>query len=305
VRCAAGALALLALAGTVGCGLGPGSARGGAISLAVTRDFGEQRLAGAQVRRVRASDTVMRLLESRRRVETAYGGGFVQSIDGLSGDKSAKRDWFYYVNGQEANVGAADYSLSPGDVIQWDYHRWDGTMHIPDIVGAYPEPFVHGYKGKRLPTRIECEDPPGAACRTVEQRLARAGVTAGVATVGSVGGSDTLVVVVAKWSTARSIVALSTLQSGPALSGVFARFDRSGRRFELLDGGGRAVMTAPPGTGLVAATAQSDTSATWLVTGLDDSGVERAADALDAGALRDAFAVALTPSGEVKLPVGG
>ena len=83
----------------------------------------------------------------------------MQSIDGLAGDRAAQRDWFYYVNGIEADVGAQDYGLSSGDRIQWDYHSWRATMRVPAIVGAYPEPFVHGYRGKRLPARVECEKP--------------------------------------------------------------------------------------------------------------------------------------------------
>ena len=63
------------------------------------------------------------------------------------------------MNGQEASVGAADRELRPGDVVQWDYRDWTATMSIPAIVGAYPEPFLHGFEGKRLPVRVECPDP--------------------------------------------------------------------------------------------------------------------------------------------------
>ena len=40
-----------------------------------------------------------------------------------------------------------------------------------------------------------------------------------------------------------------------------------------------------------------------MVTGLDDVGVQAAAAALDARSLRNAFAVAATPDGPVKLPL--
>ncbi len=39
------------------------------------------------------------------------------------------------------------------------------------------------------------------------------------------------------------------------------------------------------------------------MTGADDAGVERAAELIDPATLRDAFAVAATPSGPVRLPV--
>ena len=60
-----------------------------------------------------------------------------------------------------------------------------------------------------------------------------------------------------------------------------------------------------PGTGLVAARATEEQAVTWLVTGVDDAGVARAAASLSPTTLRDAFAVAATPSGPVRLPVEG
>src|SRR5437764_15178655 len=113
----------------------------------------------------------MRFLQSGHRITTRFGGGFVQSIDGLAGNQTAEHDWFYYVNGSEASVGAADYTLNPGDVVQWDYHDWHATQHIPAIVGAYPQPFAHGFGGKRLATRIECEDDQSKACQEEGDRL--------------------------------------------------------------------------------------------------------------------------------------
>ena len=40
-------------------------------------------------------------------------------------------------------------TLHPGDVLWWDYRRWSGgAMSVPVVVGAYPEPFLHGFPGK-------------------------------------------------------------------------------------------------------------------------------------------------------------
>jgi hypothetical protein len=298
---AAGALALA----PAGCGLGPGGAKNGPAELRVTRDFGAQELGpSASKQKVRESDTVMRFLQSARRVTTRFGGGFVQSIDGLAGNQSAEHDWFYYVNGSEASVGAADYALSPGDVVQWDYHDWRATQHVPAIVGAFPEPFLHGLKGKRLPTRLECEDENSVACKEVGDGLARLGVNATSSAIGVAASDATLRVIVAKFSVARQVRAAQALTLGPATSGVYARFDSAGTVLDLLDPAGHSARRAPPGTGVVAATQQAGGPITWLVTGTDDAGVARAARSLGPGALRNAFAVAVLPSGVVKLPVG-
>jgi hypothetical protein len=296
-------LAALVLA-AAGCGFGAGESKSGAVELRVTRDFGRREL-GTSARRekVRESDTVMRFLQGERKVATRFGGGFVQSIDGVSGSISGERDWFYYVNGSEASVGAADYRLSPGDVVQWDFHDWHATQHVPAIVGAYPEPFLHGENGRRLPTRLECEDDGSAACKQVGDTLAEAGANVSSSVIGAPASDATLRVIVAKISVADQVRAAKALESGPATSGVYARFDSNGTALDLLDSSGRTARRAPPGTGLLAATQAPAQSITWLVTGVDDAGVARAAATLDPAKLRNAFAVAATPAGLVRLPV--
>jgi hypothetical protein len=298
-------VAVLALVAS-GCGLGPGESKGGGVELRVTRDFGQKQL-GDPVKRgeIRESDTVMRVLQGARKVTTRFGGGFVQSIDGLQGDQAAEHDWFYFVNGSEASKGAADFKLSRGDVVQWDYRDWKATQHVPAIVGAYPEPFVHGIEGKRLPVRLECADQESRACQTVTGRLDDLGVTVTSSAIGAPASDATLRVIVARFSEADQVRGADALTQDPASSGVFARFNSAGSELSLLDASGRSAQTAPPGTGLLAATQQAAQPITWLVTGTDDAGVERAATALDAAKLRNAFAVAVTPAGIVKLPVGG
>src|SRR5215204_3217971 len=39
--------------------------------------------------------------------------------------------------------------------VKWDFHHWSKTMQVLSIVGAFPEPFLHGLEGRRLPTRVE------------------------------------------------------------------------------------------------------------------------------------------------------
>ncbi|MGH3991799.1 MAG: DUF4430 domain-containing protein, partial [Pseudonocardiaceae bacterium] len=297
---------LLALASvTAGCGLGPGEEREGGAELRVTRDYGNELLKAERVKTVREDQTVMRLLRADNEVETRYGGRFVQAIAGIEGGGAGGfADWFYYVNGLEADVGAAEYELSPGDVVQWDYRNWRRTMDIRAIVGAFPEPFVSGIDGKRFPTRVECEDPRSGACKRVKETLSDLGVPASSATLGATGSRNVIRVVVARWRRARELLTARRLEQGPRKSGVFARFTREGRSLELLDVRGRAVRTAPAGYGVVVALRPVEKQLLWLVTGVDETGVNRAAGALNRRSLRDAFAVAVGPGGAQKLPVG-
>ena len=98
--------------------------------------------------KVPAGLTAMQALDARRRRSaTRYGGRYVQSIDGVSGSLSAEQDWFFFVNGVESGTGAAEVKLQPGDIEWWDYRSWTGSgMSVPVVVGAFPEPFVHGFQ---------------------------------------------------------------------------------------------------------------------------------------------------------------
>jgi Domain of unknown function (DUF4430) len=144
-RAAAAGLAVAALAG---CG---STHTKGSATLWITRDRGEHVLL---VGTVKAGQTAMQALRGKAKVKTSYGGRFVDSIDGVSGSRSGQHDWFYFVNGYEADRGAADYTLHPGDVEWWDYRSWKHAIHVPVVVGAFPEPFVHGYAGERRDATI-------------------------------------------------------------------------------------------------------------------------------------------------------
>ena len=305
LRALAAAGSLLALAGMpAGCGLGPGEERDGGAELRVTRDFGKRVVSTDKVAKVREDQTVMRLLRAENDVKTRYGGRFVQSIGGIEGRGAGGfADWFFYVNGLESDVGAAEYEVSPGDVVQWDYHNWRRTMEIRAIVGAFPEPFVSGIEGKRFPVRVECESDDSRACRTVKDVLRDHGVPASSAALGVSGSRNVLRVVVARWQRARELPSARRIEQGPRQSGVFARFRNGGRSLDLLDEGGSVARTAPAGSGLVAALEPGDKQLFWLVTGVDEAGVERAARALDRRTLRDAFAVAVGPGAREKLPL--
>jgi hypothetical protein len=128
-----------------GCG---GTGHGHA-TLWVTRDRGATVLL---VRRVPAGLTAMQALSREARVETRYGGRFVQAIDGVA--SSSGHDWFYYVNGYLAGRGATEYRLHDGDVEWWDYRSWATPGQDEVVVGAFPEPFLHGYAGKRRPAVV-------------------------------------------------------------------------------------------------------------------------------------------------------
>src|ERR1700753_1487680 len=166
-RGSAVAIALLRGAALVaaGCGLGPGSSVG-TVDLTVTREFGTVKVAESSGE-ANESDTVMRFLEGEEEIETRYGGGYVKSIDGVEESEGGGHpyDWFFYVNGVESPVGAAQVSLQGGEKIWWDLHDWSASEHIPAVVGSWPAPFTSGWEGHDPVVVVDC-DGGGPACAT-------------------------------------------------------------------------------------------------------------------------------------------
>jgi hypothetical protein len=293
------AVALSCAAPLAGCGLGAGPTPGG-VRLDVTRGFGAQALLSLRAPRVVGQETVMSLLLRNAAITTRYGGGFVESIDGRSGGYEGGQpiDWFYYVNGVLAPKGAAQTNVHPGDRIWWDLHDWSQTEEVPAVVGSFPEPFLSGIEGLRLPVRLECAQVEGGPCRTVRARLRAAGVTSALAALGPAGEEpDTLRLLVGTWSQVRGDPGAESLERGPAASGVYARLPASGQSIALLDAQGATVRTLTGAAGLIAAARSAEQDPEWLITGTDPSGVQLAANDLDEAALHDRFAVALTATG--------
>jgi Domain of unknown function (DUF4430) len=282
-----------------GCGLGAGKGASD-VSELVTRDFGHDVVDSSTVKKTKGSETVMRFLERAHHVRTRFGGGFVQSIDGVAGASASRVDWFYYVNGIEAGRGAAATRVHPGDRIWWDRHAWVAAMRVPAVVGSFPEPFRHGTGGRRVPVRIECTESAQKACDTVTVRLAKVGVPAGRAALGSEVGADTLRVLVGTFSGLGTDLALRQLRQGPASSGVYAKPGGGGLR--LLDASGHTVRTLGAGAGLVAATRVQDQLPTWVIAGVDPAGVNAAANALTSRDLARRFAVAVDGTQRIAVP---
>jgi hypothetical protein len=147
------ALLLASVAALVaGCGGGGGDA--GEATIWVTRDRGQTVVL---TKTVPAGLTAMQALRRVADVKTRYGGRFVQAIEGIEGSLAEKHDWFYFVNGIEADRSAVEYRLRDGDVEWWDYRAWSGEMAEPVVVGSFPEPFLHGYDGHVRPAAVRYE----------------------------------------------------------------------------------------------------------------------------------------------------
>ncbi len=300
-RFLAPALAALVVAALgAGCGFGAGESSEGEATLTVTRDYGADELVEATREDPPESETVMRVLDSEAEIQTRYGGGFVQSIEGISAtaDDGRTSDWFFYMNGVESSIGAAETEVRGGDRVWWDYRDWTEAMRVPAVVGSWPEPFLQASAGSdRLPVRVVCAGPK-PPCGAAEDALADAGVSTVVTEFGNEEPGQALRLIVGEWSEIRTDQTAGLLERGPGASGVFARVADHG--IELLDERGDA---AGESNGILAATRNGENPPTWIATGTDEEGVLGAVTLLGSEELQDRYAIAVSEGVAVPLPV--
>ncbi len=238
--------ALLILLVVVAAGCGKADVpTGGPVSVTVTQDFGASRLAPTKRETARKQETVMALLD--RSFEVTSSGSVVQQIGGVSGGEDAGRPvaWYYFVNGVATDEGAGVRKLYPGDRIWWDRHA---RVRVPAVVGMFPEPFRSGLDGKKLPIRLVCMgDSEDRSCDEVEARLKAAGVNGLARSNLESSPGQVLRILVGKWSEVRKDIAARTLEAGPAASGVFAKPDAAGTRFDAAGRRGGRRQDARPG----------------------------------------------------------
>ena len=173
-RLAIALAAFAASAALAGCGLGAGKGTSD-VSVTVTRGFGSHPIATVSEKRTTGSETVMRMLERSFKVQTQYGGGFVEAINGHAGD-SSRRDWFYYVNGVEAAQGAASTTVHQGDRIWWDLHDWSGHRHDPCRRRLIPRAVRARDRWQALPDDAGVRRRMTTICKRVAAELHAVGV---------------------------------------------------------------------------------------------------------------------------------
>ncbi len=294
-RSAVASAAVAIAAAATGCGFGPGESSEGEATLTVTRDYGAEHLLDVSEQDPAATETVIRFLDRETEITTRYSGGFVQSIEGISGTVEGGRssDWFFYVNGIEADRGGADVRVAGGDRIWWDYRDWTDAMRVPAVVGSWPEPFAQTStpEDERQEVDVQCFGVDDA-CQSVVDALDAEGADR------SEFDAKGPRILVGPWARVRDDPVAAQLDGGPSSSGVFARFEQEGGRWELiaLDEGADEADRLAAGAGLVAALRAGEDPPTWIVTGTDGQGVEAAAQLLGDG-LADRYAVVADGSG--------
>jgi hypothetical protein len=250
-----------------------------AAGLLISDDF------GAHVRktaRVAPGQSVMAALQGAAKVSTRYGGRFVQSIDGTAGSLDKGEDWLYFVNGVEADVGAADWKLRDGDTAWWDYRRWHAYPNVPAVVGAWPEPFVHG--ARSAPAAVAADPPLDAPLRA-----AGAPVTSGKAAYRVLVGADAAL--------RRRDADWRRAEDSPRTSGLTAWIN--GSAVFRFNADGNDNVAVPEGKAVAGATRTADGGVVLAVTGVDAAAAQAAAAAIakDPSVLDHRYAVVFDGAG--------
>ena len=281
----------------------------------VTRDFGKQLMLSELVtvdENTSAMDALMEVAE----VETAYGGGFVNGINGLcsgySGGHAGKEDWFFYVNGISASIGALDYTLHPGDTEHWDFRDWSFHQFVPAIVGDFPEPFLNGCRGAVYPTLVVYQEGWREPAEQIAMRLDQLGVAdVSVRSAGELTGSEKEI----------SNLILVGTSGFPLIEELNRPWERLGFYCHFQDGSLRVFdsegeLAAEYGSGDAAGVIQATQSVwnpkgvgagenvVWIVSGTDEAGVAAAVTALVgcSGDFAYAFSIVATGGEIVKVP---
>ena len=120
--------------------------------------LGHREVADAAAQRAEGRHALRRRLRAvdrrRQRRARATAARWTGSSTSTASRPTPARTSVRRARGRPRLVGLARLGRHPDDV--------------PAVVGSYPEPFLHGIDGRRLPTRIECTEPKSAAwCSTI------------------------------------------------------------------------------------------------------------------------------------------
>lgn len=253
------------------------------IELIISKDFGREIILNETVE-FEKYWTVLDALDSKVEIATDQGGGFISAINGheshSKGGSANRLDWFYYVNGICADVGALDYDLNDGDVVWWDYHEWksmDATNST--VVGLYPEPFVHGYRGKVSPTTIMCSEKNKKLANTLLETLVEEGVeTIGISQIENsiIENREGPLIVIGEWKELSEFEYIKKLNEAYERNGTYIHYDEN--NLELMDSGNEKKLYLHEVSGSIMSHGDGlgDENPLWIISGTDTIGLEKA-----------------------------
>lgn len=279
------------------------------IRVIISKDFGSERLYDQEIG-ITGNMSVLEIMEENFAIETAYGGGFVNGIDGLksgfTGMKDKKKiDWFYYVNGILAEVGSDEYDLKPNDFIIWDYHPWNSTYGT-SIIGAYPMNFMNGHEGSPLQTEILYTKDYEREGQKLWQDLKKKGIhsiTLEALNEEELKNGSIHSIVIGPWEDISQLPYIKEIYENKEKTGLFFNIHT---KLEALNDQGAVVKEYEKGAVIVSVCKEYGESGTlWMITGNDQECIQKAAELLyrHPEKIEGAFSVIVTKDEVLRIPI--
>ncbi|MCT4604659.1 MAG: DUF4430 domain-containing protein [Marinisporobacter sp.] len=293
----------------IGCGQ-EASAKNEKVEVIVSRDFGNDTLSKKDVD-FSKDISVMEVMEKDFDIETAYGGGFINGINGLksefTGLKNKKKvDWFYYVNGILSEVGPEDYYLEPKDLVIWDYHNWDNNIYGSSMIGAYPINFVNGHDGNIYKTEIVTMKSYEKQGAILLDYLRKQGVKA-IDHVNLENGNlqDVQInsIVIGSWKELKKKKYIKDFYENGNKCGFYFKLDEG---IKGLNNKGEVLKTYKKGAVITSVVKEYGGSASmWLVTGNDENCIKKATKLLyeNPEKIKGKFSVIVTEKEIINIPI--
>lgn len=282
------------------------------VRLLITKDFGREIIFDNSVV-IEDGFTVYDILDENLDIESNSGGNFITSISGLEtyngGSKEGRLDWFYYVNGICCNVGAMDYDLNVGDVIWWDYHVWKSMKSSNStVIGKFPEPFLHGFNNKILPTTIMCSKDNENLANDLYDTLDKKGVSSVIVKewdYKEIENRTGPMIILGEWNELRSIEYFSEFNEAYKRTGTYVHFNDD--NLELTNYLGEVSRREKENAGVIISHGDGlgDESPLWLVIGVDHKGLENAIEILSNNPekISNFYSAAVVSSELIRLPL--
>lgn len=278
----------------------------GEITLRITRAFDREPIVQ---RSLPPTGNVIDVLRQATPID-ASPAGFVSAIGDLRSGAAQGRneEWFLFVNGVLAPVGAAQYRPAAGDHIWWDFHPWSDAFQFGAAIGAFPEPFAHGYGGKAVPTRIYFTAGFEAEADHVTRLLQESGVTSISKTL--LVATDRIDVekgaplLIGRWDMLAAHPTVADIHRHAAKTGLLVEFSPRGAAGR--DWHGTAGLPSPAAGAILAAkTGARRGACLWLVTGTGDAETREAVDAIvrEPGSIIGSGGLLIVNGSRISLPL--
>lgn len=253
--------------------------------LLISKNYGKESILEKKLL-FKNGDTVMSILMQNAAVDTDYDGGFVEGINGIKnvsgGISGQNQDWFYFVNGVLTDVGASDLTLGAKDTVWWDYHAWTKGSFSPSVIGCYPEPFLHGFRGNSGVTIFYTKEGKASA-QSLLASLKKMGVTKTAIEAISdqaLGRKANPGIIMGTWKELNTLKSVKDLNEAFNKTGAFSHF--TDKELELFNNQGKPAKKVSKDAAIIISTAQGmgDSSPVWLIVGIDSKSLQSAADIL-------------------------